>query len=279
MSNFVELSIFLTLGLVSMFSEVHGLQCENFGQYTGSRKVSTCPTEDNFCISYEYQYFAYDDYTSDAGWNIVREYLGCESVLDEHELNGFERDICETEGEGCHEGITDNDGNDYYSDTEWKVCCCKEDMCNERNTTTTGTVSSTEPTTTTTGLVCEGFEQETNTRRIMACPDGDEFCIALENKFVVYERDPDGNPTSEVAQNITQEYYGCESDLGVVSQITPDICQTIGEDCAEGEIESDNDIYSVFEWNVCCCKGNMCNKRGTQNNNSDHDNRFLNSSN
>ena len=87
--------------------------------------------------------------------------------------------------------------------------------CNERNTTTTGTVSSTEPTTTTTGLVCEGFEQETNTRRIMACPDGDEFCIALENKFVVYERDPDGNPTSEVAQNITQGMWHINRHLEI----------------------------------------------------------------
>ena len=81
--------------------------------------------------------------------------------------------------------------------------------CNNRNTTTTtvtGTASptTTEATTTTDGLVCEGFQQETGTRRIMVCPEDDEFCITLENKYVEFEEGPDGNATSDIAWNMTK---------------------------------------------------------------------------
>ena len=61
---------------------------------------------------------------------IYSENLGCESILDDFELNGFERDICQTDGEGCHEGVFDDPEyeNVWYSDSQWKVCCCKGDM-------------------------------------------------------------------------------------------------------------------------------------------------------
>ena len=84
--------------------------------------------------------------------------------------------------------------------------------CNEKSTTTsepvtatTGTVSSTvftESTTTTGELRCEGFFQNTGTRKISTCP-GDEFCYILENKYLLYEIGQDGNATNDIAWNIT----------------------------------------------------------------------------
>ena len=83
--------------------------------------------------------------------------------------------------------------------------------CNEKSTTTsepvtvtTGTVSTafTESTTTTDELRCEGFYQNTGTRKISTCP-GDEFCYTLENKVLLYEIGPDGNATNDIAWNIT----------------------------------------------------------------------------
>lgn len=273
MSNFgINVSMSL-LVFLSLAFQVNGLECEGFYQNTGTRKVSSCPDQDEFCVTYENSRFEYDEsqdgnQTSDAGFNVVRVQLGCESILNEGELLGFEPDICQTDGEGCHEGVYEDDyDNVNYSDINWKVCCCKGDMCNDRNTTTTvtGTASSstTEATTTTDGLVCEGFEQETGSRRVMACPDGDEFCVTLENKFVEFEEGPDGNATSNIAWNITQEYRGCESDLEIEFGLQTLNCKTIGEDCTEGVMGPDSDWDSDYNFKICCCKGDFCNRRPT----------------
>ena len=37
----------------------------------------------------------------------------------------------------------------------------------------------------------------------MVCPEDDEFCITLENKYVEFEEGPDGNATSDIAWNMT----------------------------------------------------------------------------
>ena len=54
------------------------------------------------------------------------------------------------------------------------------------------------------GLECEGFYQQTGTRKISTCPVGDEFCVTIENNYPVYELGPDGNFTNNAMWNYTE---------------------------------------------------------------------------
>ena len=52
------------------------MECEGFIQNTETRKVSSCPVQDEFCVTYEERYIEYDEGqnvngSSDAGWNVV----------------------------------------------------------------------------------------------------------------------------------------------------------------------------------------------------------------
>jgi len=269
------LYVSLTLVLFSAFFTVHGFECEDSFQQTGTRKISTCPFGDQFCVTYESRYLVHEqgadgNATGNVVWNVTEEYRGCESILNgnntKFDSNGSASNICSFIGEGCWDDI-DNSTESYMT-----ICCCRGNMCNERSTTTSEPVTATtdttskESTTTTDDLRCEGFFQNTGTRLISTCP-GDDFCYTLENKYVQYEIGPDGNATNDIAWNITLEYRGCESMLQEVLYIEPNICKSNGDEegCYEGVYENPiaEDPVSDLEWKVCCCKGDLCNKRSS----------------
>jgi len=246
----------------SVAFNVHGLECEDYYQQTGTRKISTCPVGDEFCVTIQNQYLGYElgpdgNFTNNVMWNITDEFGGCVSTFNATEA-------CDILGEEC-DIINDID---HYS----KFCCCKEDMCNKRTTTpepattTTDTAASTDTTTTSENLLCEGYYQNSVNRKISSCP-GDEFCVTLETFNFVYEIGPDGNATGNIVWNSTSEFRGCESNLQEVLYVEPDICKSNGDqdDCYEGVVENPgpDPVWTDMEWKVCCCRGDLCNKGGS----------------
>jgi len=258
---FYQFSFCLVFFSVSF--NVHGLECEDYYQQTGTRKTSTCPVGDEFCVTAVNQYLGYElgpdgNFTNNVMWNITDEFGGCVSTFNATKT-------CDILGEECD---IINDDPDHY----FKFCCCKEDMCNKRTTTpkpattTTDASASTDSTTTSENLLCEGYYQNSGTKKISSCP-GDEFCVTLETFNFVYEIGPDGNATGNIVWNSTSEFRGCESNLQEVLYVEPDICKSNGDedDCYEGVVENPgpDPVWTDMEWRICCCKGNLCNKGGS----------------
>ena len=76
------------------FFSVHGFECEDSFQQTGTRKISTCPFGDQFCVTYESRYLVYEqgpdgNATGNVVWNVTegKEQYFLMIVLPDFDLN------------------------------------------------------------------------------------------------------------------------------------------------------------------------------------------------
>ena len=79
---------------------VHGFECEDSFQQTGTRKISTCPFGDQFCVTFEHRYLVHEqgpdgNFTSNVVWNVTegKEQYFLMIVLPEFDVNKKSVDV------------------------------------------------------------------------------------------------------------------------------------------------------------------------------------------